>query len=208
LPAGPKLLREGRSRACRAEASACPPKPGEGWKRRLVTRHPASRDRLSRERRSWNMSRIRGKNTTPERIVRSLLHRMGYRFRLQVRILVREVRNEKSERGTKSVRPLSPVTRHPSPRFVRPDIVLPKHKTAIFVHGCFWHRHHGCKNCTTPTHRREWWLKKLEGNATRDKLHQRALLKLGWHPIVIWECQTEKPKTLARLSRKLSKLIG
>jgi len=63
-------------------------------------------------------------------------------------------------------------------------------------------------NCTTPTHRRGWWLKKLEGNTARDKLHQRALRKLGWRPIVIWECQTEKPKALDRLSRKLSQLIG
>jgi DNA mismatch endonuclease (patch repair protein) len=55
------------------------------------------------------------------------------------------------------------------------DILLPKYKTAIFVHGCFWHRHPGCKNCTTPTHRRAWWLKKLEGNVARDKVHQRAL---------------------------------
>ena len=74
------------------------------------------------------------------------------------------------------------------PTFSRPDILLPKHKTAIFVHGCFWHRHAGCKNCTTPTNRREWWLAKLNGNAARDKLHQAALRKLGWRVIVIWEC--------------------
>ena len=163
-------------------------RPGEG------------RDHLTRERRSWNMSRIRGKHTTPERIVRSLLHRLGYRFRLHVRIPVPMV-------GTVRRAVRTPQRGIPT-RFVCPDILLPKHKTAIFVHGCFWHRHRGCKNCTTPTHRREWWLKKLEGNAARDKLHQRALRKLGWRPIVIWECQTEKPKTLARLSRKLSKLTG
>jgi len=90
---------------------------------------------------------------------------------------------------------------------VRPDIVLPKYKTAVFVHGCFWHRHRGCKNCTTPTHRRAWWLKKLEGNAARDKVHQNALRKLGWRPVVIWECQTEKPKTLGKLGRRLAKLL-
>ena len=118
------------------------------------------RDRLTPERRSWNMSRIRGKNTSPELIVRRLLHRMGYRFRLHVKTL-------------------------PG----KPDIVLPKYKTVIFVHGCFWHRHKGCKNCTTPTNRREFWLEKLNGNALRDKVHQRALRKIGWKSITVWECQ-------------------
>lgn len=127
------------------------------------------RDRLTKERRSWNMSRIRGKNTTPEKRVRSLLHRMGYRFRLHAKNL-------------------------PG----RPDILLPKYKTTIFVHGCFWHRHRGCKNCTTPTRRRAWWLKKLEGNVARDKHHERELRKLGWRALVIWECETESPETLVR----------
>ena len=76
--------------------------------------------------------------------------------------------------------------RTPRPTFARPDILLPKHKTAIFVHGCFWHRHSGCKNCTTPTNRREWWLAKLNGNATRDTLHQAALKKLRWRVMAIW----------------------
>ena len=82
------------------------------------------------------MSRIRGKNTAPEKVVRSILHRMGYRFRLHGKKL-------------------------PG----RPDIVLTRYKTVVFVHGCFWHRHRGCANCTTPTHRRAWWLTKLQGNA-------------------------------------------
>jgi DNA mismatch endonuclease (patch repair protein) len=120
------------------------------------------------------MSRIGGKNTKPEVIVRSLLHKMGYRFRLHDRRLP----------GC-------------------PDIVLKKYKTVIFVHGCFWHRHKGCKDCTTPTHRREWWLAKLNGNAKRDKRHRRALKKLGWKTIVIWECRAEK-SSLTGVFKKLS----
>jgi DNA mismatch endonuclease Vsr len=106
----------------------------------------------------------------PEKTVRSLLHRMGYRFRLHVRIEVgRAVPSAPS-----GLRPRRGAVRTPRPTFARPDILLPKYKTAIFVHGCFWHRHKGCKNCTTPTNRREWWLAKLNGNAARDKLHQAA----------------------------------
>jgi DNA mismatch endonuclease Vsr len=178
------------------------------------------KDRLSRERRSWNMSRIRGKDTTPEKIVRSLLHRLGYRFRLHVRIPIEtpllglrakprgttktirvaegRVRADRKSLGAdpggevSRSRKLSTLNSQPSTiRFVRPDILLPKYKTAIFVHGCFWHRHQGCKNCTTPTNRREWWLAKLNGNAARDKRHQAALRKLGWRVMVIWECEAE-----------------
>ncbi len=114
---------------------------------------PRGLDRLSKERRSWNMSRIRGKDTTPELIVRRLLHKMGYRFRLHVRIPIPE------ELGTLNLKPGTSKRR----RAVSVDIVLPKYKTAIFVHGCFWHRHKGCKNCTVPTNRREWWLSNLNG---------------------------------------------
>jgi DNA mismatch endonuclease (patch repair protein) len=134
-----------------------------------------SRDKLTKARRSWNMSRIRGKDTTPEKVVRSLLRRLGFRFRVHRRDL-------------------------PG----RPDIVLVRQRVAIFVHGCFWHRHRGCKNCTTPTHRRAFWVSKLEGNAARDKVHQRALRKLGWRPIVVWECQTEKAEKLERLAQRLA----
>src|SRR6266536_4778676 len=159
------------------------------------------RDRLTKDRRSWNMSRIRGKDTSPEKRVRTLLHRLGFRFRLHVRVPVAfdTLSASTGERVRVRCRKVF---------FVRPDIILPKYKTAIFVHGCFWHRHRGCKNCTTPTHRRAWWLKKLEGNAVRDKIHQRALRKLGWRSVIVWECQTEKPKTLEQLSRKLAKLLG
>lgn len=137
------------------------------------------RDRLSKERRSWNMSRIRGKDTTPEMVVRQALHAMGYRFRLQGRKL-------------------------PG----RPDVVLPKYRTVVFVHGCFWHRHRKCKNCTTPTNRRAWWVKKLEGNAARDKVNRRALRRLGWRVVVVWECESEKRDFSERLQRRLESAIG
>ena len=173
------------------------------------------------------MSRIRGKDTTPEKVVRSLLHRLGCRYRLHVRIPIttKPVGRQKAQRAQKpsfsasdgeKVAGLSRRNqmkaegrmRCRTPRAVSVDILLPKHKTAIFVHGCFWHRHRGCKNCTTPTHRRAWWLAKLEGNAARDKLHQRALRQLSWRAIVIWECETEKPKKLARLYAKLERTLS
>lgn len=133
-------------------------------------------DRLSKERRSWNMSRIKDKDTGPERTVRSLLHRMGYRFRL----------HQKNLQG-------------------RPDIVLPKYSAVVFVHGCFWHRHRGCKNCTTPTNNQNFWLEKLEGNASRDKRHAAALRQSGWRVLTVWECETERPETLGP---RLQRLLG
>ena len=125
------------------------------------------------------MSRIRGKDTTPEMAVRRALHGMGYRFRLHGRKL-------------------------PG----RPDIVLPKHRTVVFVHGCFWHRHRKCKNCTTPTTRRAWWLEKLEGNAARDRLHKQALRKLGWKVVVVWECESEKTDFAVRLEERVARVVG
>lgn len=127
------------------------------------------REKLTVERRSWNMAQIKGKNTKPELVVRSMLHRMGLRFRIHVKEL-------------------------PG----KPDIVLPKHKTVIFVHGCFWHRHRGCKNCTVPTNNREFWTVKLEGNARRDLRHGAALRRNGWRVLTVWECAVEKPEKLLR----------
>ena len=143
--------------------------------------HLVNKDRLTKDRRSWNMSRIRGKDTTPEKIVRSLLHRMGYRFRLHVRIPIEVGRV--APRPPRFGRMGNGARGATRPTFARPDIVLVKQRVAIFVHGCFWHRHKGCKNCTTPTNRREWWLTKLNGNAAREvavrkHLHQAALRKL------------------------------
>lgn len=133
------------------------------------------RDRLTPERRSWNMSRIRGKDTGPERLVRSLLHRMGYRFRLHGKDL-------------------------PG----RPDLVLPKYRTVVFVHGCFWHRHRGCRNCTTPTNNRDFWVKKLNENAARDRRSAGALIKMGWRVVVVWECETNHPQVQRLLAARMS----
>lgn len=136
------------------------------------------RDRLTAERRSWNMSRIRGKDTSPEKRVRSELHRMGYRFRLHYKDLPGN-----------------------------PDIVFVSRRIALFVHGCFWHRHRGCKNCTTPTNNRKFWLDKLEGNASRDKRSRDALHKLGWRTIIVWECQTENAQLFQKVLSRLSKVL-
>ena len=117
-------------------------------------------DSLSKEKRSWNMSRVKSKNTAPEMRVRSALHCAGYRFRLHVKDL-------------------------PG----KPDIVLPKYKTVIFVHGCFWHRHTNCSDATLPKTNTQFWEQKLQGNVDRDKKEQDELKKLGWQVVVIWECQ-------------------
>ena len=105
------------------------------------------------------MSRIRGKDTTPEKRVRSLMHRLGYRFRLHARISVGETLSRTTDERRWTRMPNRPRRKVPllggvRGGFVRPDIILAKYKTAIFVHGCFWHRHRRCRNCTTPTHRR------------------------------------------------------
>lgn len=127
-------------------------------------------DHLTKEKRSWNMSHIRSSDTKPELIVRSMLHRMGYRFRL-----------------------------HRSDLSGKPDIVLPRYKTVVFVNGCFWHRHKGCKRCTTPSSNREYWQKKFERNTANDRIHQAKLKKEGWKVIVIWECET---KNVSKLQAK------
>ena len=132
-------------------------------------------DIISKEKRSWNMSRIRSKDTNPEKIVRSLLHRMGYRFRLHVKDL-------------------------PG----KPDIVLPKYKMVIFVHGCFWHRHPKCKYAYTPKSRVDFWEKKFADNIARFKIVKKELAHLKWKVVVIWECEI-KPE--ADLLNKLRRSI-
>lgn len=133
-------------------------------------------DSLSKEKRSWNMSRIRSKDTRPEKVVRSLLHQMGYRFRLHV----------KSIPGT-------------------PNIVLPKFKTVIFVHGCFWHRHPGCRFAYTPKSRVDFWMKKFEQNVSAHEKATGELKDQGWRVFVIWECDLSD---LDSLGRKLSNLLN
>lgn len=131
---------------------------------------------LSKRRRSWNMSRIRGADTQPEKSVRSLLHRMGCRFRLHRRDLP----------GT-------------------PDIVLPKHRTVVFVHGCFWHRHAACKYAYTPKSRIAFWQKKFKENCERDRRHNRQLRRRGWHVVTVWECDVQR---LDRLQRRLERQMS
>jgi len=126
-------------------------------------------DRISKEHRSWNMSRIRSKDTKPEIVVRKLLYALGYRFRLQGKV---------SKRLYKSgVLP------------GKPDIVLAKYKTVIFVHGCFWHRHENCKRATTPKSRTEFWVSKFTTNVERDKTNMESLRDLGWNVLTVWECE-------------------
>lgn len=124
-------------------------------------------DILSPQQRHLNMSRIKGRDTRPEKRVRSLLHSLGYRFRLHAKTLP----------GT-------------------PDIILPKYKTVIFVHGCFWHRHGNCQYTTIPVTRPEFWAKKFADNIQRDKAAMEALIKLGWRVLVIWQCELKNMETL------------
>lgn len=127
------------------------------------------------------MSRIRGKNTKPEEIVRKYLFSRGFRYR-------------KNDR------------RYPG----KPDIVLPKYKTVIFVNGCFWHRHEGCRYASVPKSRQDFWLPKLQGNVERDQRNIEALKKAGWSVIVIWECEIKSKKgrgdALSRLEQKIKGL--
>jgi len=121
-------------------------------------------DKISKEKRSWNMSRIGSKNTKPELWLRSQLHKEGLRYSL----------HSKNLPG-------------------KPDIVLKKYKTVIFVHGCFWH-YHGCKDSKIPSSRTDWWKKKLERNKEHDKEIIKELIELGWRVVVIWECSIRKSK--------------
>lgn len=120
--------------------------------------------------RSRMMARIRGRDTLPERLVRSYLHRAGLRFRL-----------------------------HAPDLPGRPDIVLPRWHAVVFVHGCFWHRHTGCPRCTTPSSNPAFWQAKFSANVERDQRKAAALRRLGWRVFTVWECQVNHERRMARL---------
>lgn len=132
--------------------------------------------------RSYNMSRIKGSNTKPESIVRSYLFSHGYRYR----------KNDKRYPGT-------------------PDIVLPKYKTVVFVNGCFWHKHDGCRYFVWPQNNAEFWKEKIESNVARDQRDYRLLREAGWRVIVIWECELRKnlvDQTLQKLDDSIRMGFG
>ena len=133
-------------------------------------------DVFSKAQRSAVMARVRSKDTKPEKIVRSLLHRLGFRFRLHRADLP----------GT-------------------PDIVMPGRGIVVFVHGCFWHQHARCASANRPASNRVYWNNKLDRNRTRDAANKRALRRLGWKVVVVWECQI---KNIDRLSGQLLRLIS
>jgi len=142
-----------------------------------VLKGKTTMDNCSHETRSYNMACIHSKDTKPELIVRKYLFNIGFRFR----------KNDKRYPGT-------------------PDIVLPKYKTCIFVNGCFWHHHTGCKYFVLPKTNTEFWEAKLNGNFARDEKNYTAILQQGWKVIVIWECQLKlnvRNQTLLNLRNQL-----
>jgi DNA mismatch endonuclease (patch repair protein) len=132
-------------------------------------------DKFTPEERSRIMSRVKGRDTKPEKIVRSLLHAMGLRFRLHRRDL-------------------------PG----KPDVVLPRHKKVVFVHGCFWHGHAGCPRAARPTSNVEFWNKKIDSNMRRDRVAQKELTALGWQILIVWQCEM---RNLTALTDKLEQFF-
>ena len=133
----------------------------------------------SREVRSYNMSRIKGKDTKPEILVRRYLHKHGFRYRLHVKNL-------------------------PG----KPDIILPKYKTVIFVHGCFWHGHNGCRYFVVPKTRTDWWLNKINGNTVNDRKKQEVLKEAGWKIIQLWECELKPGNRETTLENLVKSIRG
>ena len=131
-------------------------------------------DNLTPERRSWLMSRVAQKNTKPELIVRRIAHGLGYRFRLHRRDLP----------GT-------------------PDLTFPRLRKVVFVHGCFWHRHPGCRLASMPKSRPEFWEPKFIANVERDRRKEEQLRAAGWDVEIVWECETRNPETLTERLRRM-----
>ena len=136
-------------------------------------------DKFSKETRSYVMSRIKGKDTKPEIIVRSYLFARCLRFR----------KNDKRYPGS-------------------PDVVLPKYKTVVFVHGCFWHLHEGCKYAVMPKSNVEFWENKLYGNRERDQRNKKELEEMGWNVITVWECELKKEKREQTLEELYSQITS
>lgn len=134
-------------------------------------------DVLTQRERSRVMSRIRGKDTKPEMLVRRLVHSLGYRYRL----------HDRSLPGC-------------------PDLAFPSRRKVIFVHGCFWHRHRCRRGRSTPSTRARFWRDKFEANRKRDLKHRRQLRSLGWDVLAVWECQAS-PKKLDRLAARITKFL-
>lgn len=131
-------------------------------------------DVFSKEKRSFIMSRVSGKDTGPEMVVRRMLHMMGFRYRLHAKDL-------------------------PG----KPDVVLPRHRKVVFVHGCFWHGHRNCKRSKRPSSNEKFWNEKIEKNIKRDETAKRKLKKVGWDVLVVWECQTKNKENLKEILLKL-----
>ncbi len=135
-------------------------------------------DFMTPKQRSKTMSKVRGKNTKPEKLIRSRLHKLGFRFRI----------NCPNLSG-------------------KPDIVLKKYNAVIFVHGCFWHNHKGCKKSKLPDTRNEFWKNKIAGTVMRDQRNISDLAKQGWRIALVWECGTKKKNNLDNIINKLSKCL-
>ncbi len=138
-------------------------------------------DVFTPEKRSEVMARIRGRDTKPEIVLRSMLHRLGYRFTV----------NGPKNRSLPG----------------KPDLVLPKYGTVVFVHGCFWHGHENCPHFRLPKSRRARWRKKIGGNKARDLRSENALRDAGWHVVTIWECALRTKRDMAWLEKRLPGLI-
>lgn len=136
-------------------------------------------DIVDQQTRSRMMAGIRGKDTKPELALRRALHVRGFRFRLHSKVIDG-----------------------------RPDLVLSKYRAVVFVHGCFWHRHEGCRYTTTPSTRQEFWQAKFAANVTRDKAVREKLLEDGWRVATVWECALRKPDEITASVDSLSAWLG